>query len=75
VAVDVSARYCSLVADIWFVETPLLMLDTDAWPTEDWGERGASIELEPRPGDEFCGVGGGCSPWRFGSDILSKSIW
>jgi hypothetical protein len=62
------------VADIWFVDTPLLRLDTDACPTEDWGERGAIMDR--RPGDEFCGVDGGCCcspPGRFGSDILSKS--
>ena len=52
VDVDVSARYCSLVADMWFVDTPLLALDTDACPTEDWGERGASI-MARRPGDQF----------------------
>jgi hypothetical protein len=51
VDVDVSARYCSLVADMWFVDTPLLALDTDACPTEDWGERGASMAR--RPGDQF----------------------
>ena len=38
------------------------------------GERGAIMDR--RPGDEFCGVDGGCCcspPGRFGSDILSKS--
>ncbi len=52
VDVDVSARYCSLVADMWFVDTPLLALDTNACPTEDWGERGASI-MARWPGDQF----------------------